>query len=33
MSSLLPRQPDAGASGQQGDDRGRVDKVSEKDWG
>ena len=31
MSSLLPRKPDAGASGQQGEVREKADKVSEKD--
>jgi len=31
MNSLLPRKPDAGASGQQGEVREKVDKVSEKD--
>ena len=31
-NSLLPQQPDAGASGRQGEDRDREDRVSEKDW-
>ena len=30
--SLLPRQPDAGASGRQGEDRERANTISEEDW-